>query len=495
MKAQRIQGFAASVAGVLSPFRSFAVDGAPSPCCGLHHVPTARRLAILCIACVLGISPAEAQSGAPQTPAQAPASSQNPTPSKNQPSDDIPDAPSAVQPPAPKPAPEPQTENKPASPGYENTAPSSTATQPNDNRPAPPPMPPVETVAPGSVPDAGSQGTGPRNQINPKEDLYTIAISTNLVQIPVMVKDKQGRRVDGLLPQDFTVLENGKAQKLTFFTSDPFQLSVAVLIDLGMADIALQKVNETYSALVGAFSPYDEVALYTYSSTVSRVADFTGQANRLTSVLDTMKLVRGHNNGPPVLGGPLGPQPPMINGIPVGTSGPPPVYTPPKEAHVLNDAILKAAMDLSKRERTRRKVIFVISDGRERGSNASYSEVLRVLQLQGIQVKGVVLDMGALPVYKQAEKLPHVFRQGYSNILPRYTNATGGGNVFTELSRNSIEQAYSQITSEARNQYTLGYSPKAVAGASAYRSIEVLVHRKSLDVYAKAGYYPTPPAH
>jgi VWFA-related protein len=152
-------------------------------------------------------------------------------------------------------------------------------------------------------------------------------------------------------------------------------------------------------------------------------------------------------------------------------------------------------MDLSKRERTRRKVIFVISDGRERGSAASYSDVLHVLQLQGIQVKAVVLDMGALPVYKQVEKLPHVFRQGYSDILPRYTSATGGGSVFTELSRNSIEQAYAQITSEARNQYTLGYSPKAVAGASAFRSIEVLVHRKSLDVYAKAGYYPIPSAH
>jgi hypothetical protein len=65
--------------------------------------------------------------------------------------------------------------------------------------------------------------------------------------------------------------------------------------------------------------------------------------------------------------------------------------------------------------------------------------------------------------------------------------------VFTELSRNSIETAYSQITSEARNQYTLGYTPKAVAGSSAYRSIEVLVHRKGLDVYSKAGYYPIPP--
>ena len=355
-------------------------------------------------------------------------------------------------------------------------------------------MPPVETVAPGSIPDASSQGTAPKNQINPKDDLYTISVTTNFVQIPVMVKDKRGIRVDGLLPQDFTVLENGKPQKLSYFTSDPFQLSVAMLIDLGMADVSVQKVNQTYSALVGAFSPYDEVAIYTYSSTVSQVTDFTPNQNRLTATLESMKLVRGHNNGPPVLGGPLGPQPPTVNGIPVGTSGPPPVYTPPKEAHVLNDAILRAAMDLSKRDRTRRKVIFVISDGRERGSRASYSDVLHVLELHGVQVKAVVLDEGALPVYKQVEKLPHIFRQGYSDILPKYTNATGGGSVFTELSRNSIEEAYSQITSEARNQYTLGYNPKAVGGSSAFRSIEVLVHRKNLDVYAKAGYYPIPPA-
>jgi VWFA-related protein len=339
---------------------------------------------------------------------------------------------------------------------------------------------------------SGTQTGAPRNIINPTEDLYKISVTTNFVQIPVMVKDDRGRRVEGLLPKDFTVLENGKPQKLTYFTSDPFQLSVAVLIDLGMADVAVQKVHQTYSSLVGAFSPYDEYALYTYSSTVSQVTDFTGRPEKLTAALDAMKLVRGHANGPPVLGGPLGPQPPMVNGIPVGSSGPPPVYTPPKEAHVLNDAILRAALDLSKRDRTRRKVIFVISDGRERGSQASYKDVLRLLETHGIQVKAVVLDQGALPLYKQVEKIHHVFNQGYADILPKYTNATGGGNIFTELTRNSIEEAYAQITSEARNQYTLGYTPKAIGGSSAYRSLEVEVDKSGLNIYTKAGYYPVP---
>jgi VWFA-related protein len=206
-----------------------------------------------------------------------------------------------------------------------------------------------------------------------------------------------------------------------------------------------------------------------------------------------MKLVRGHNNGPPVLGGPLGPDGPTVNGAPVGGPIIQPVNTPPREAHVLNDAILRAALDLSKRDRTRRKVIFVISDGRELGSKASYRDVLHLLETQGIQVKAVVVDSGALPLYRQVDKL-HMPRQGYSNILPKYCSATGGGQVFSELSRNAMEEAYAQITSEARNQYTLAYIPKATAGP-AYRSIEVQVDKKGLNIYNKSGYYPIPSAH
>jgi hypothetical protein len=115
-----------------------------------------------------------------------------------------------------------------------------------------------------------------------------------------------------------------------------------------------------------------------------------------------------------------------------------------------------------------------------------------VLETHGIQVKAVVVDSGALPVYRQVEKIHHLPGQGYSDILPRYVAATGGGEILPELSRNAIEDAYAQITSEARNQYTLAYSPKAVTGPATYRNIEVLVDKKGLNIYTKAGYYPVP---
>src|SRR5579872_238516 len=428
--------------------------------------------------------------------------SQNPSsPPSNAQSQDIPDAPSTVQPPPPKPAPEPeaaparpQGSEPEESPSKNSNPDSSSSTEPGQETQPPSSTPPVQTVPPGSVPAGDSEtGTGPKNQVNPTEPLYKLRVQTNFVQLPVLVKDGQGRRVYGLAPRDFTVNENGKPQELTYFTSDPFPLSVAIVLDTGMADVAFQKVNQTYASLVGAFSPYDEMALYTYSSTVSQVSDFTARTEKLTAVLDEMKLVRGRNNGPPVLGGPLGPEPPMVNGMPVGTSGPPPVITPPRESHVLNDAILRAALDLSKRPRELRKVIFMISDGRELGSRASYSQVLKVLETRDIQVQAVVVDSGALPVYKQIERL-RLKGQGYSNILPKYVYATCGGQVYSELSRNAIEDAYASITSEARNQYTLGYNPKPTTDSSAYRSIEVIVHKRGLKVLAKDGYYRIPAA-
>jgi VWFA-related protein len=420
---------------------------------------------LLALAMASPILALHAQSGG------APAQSQ--PPAKTQSAQDIPDAPSAVQPPLPKPAFPPDSANA----SQPDQGSRDSAQPPDDGKPA---LPPVETLAPGA---------SPRNQISPKDDLYKISVSTSFVQIPVMVKDSDGRRVDGLLPKDFSVTENGKPQTLSYFTSDPFQLSVAVLIDNGMPDVALQKVNQTYASLVGAFSPYDEVALYTYSSTVSQVTDFTARAEKLTAVLNEIKLVRGAS-GPPVLGGPFSGGP-TVNGAPVGGPTIQPVNTPSREAHVLNDAILRAALDLSKRDRIRRKVIFVISDGRELGSQASYRDVLKVLQTRDIQVKAVVVDSGALPVFRQVEKI-HLKGQGYSNILPKYTVATGGGAPLDELTRNAMEDAYGQITSEARNQYTLGYVPKPVTGGSPYREIEVVVFRKGLKVSAKNGYYPTP---
>jgi len=432
---------------------------------------------LIAITFALAVPVTRAQSS--QTQSQQPGVSQS-TPS-------LPDAPSAVQPPSKSPVSTfDQDEGSPS------RALGNVATSHDQESAVPPPVPAAQTLSPETTEPASSLSDNPTSSDSSKEKPYKIVVNADVVQIPVMVKNSDGRSVDGLLPKDFIVKENGEPQALTFFTSDPFPLSVAIVFDLGMADAGVQQVNGTYDSLAGAFSPYDEVSLYTYSSVVSQVIDFTGRSQRLTATLDSLKSVRGRNNGPAILGGPLGPQPMMLNGFPVGTAGPPPVLTPPKESHVLNDALLQAALDLSKRDRTRRKIIVIISDGRERGSRATYAQVVKVLQTHGIQVKAVVIDQGALPVYKELAKASPLLWGRHSNPLPRYTKATGGGTVFFALSRGAIEKAYLAMSSEARYEYTIGYIPKPVNGGGAYRNIEVIVDRKNLQVYAKDGYYPIP---
>src|SRR6266404_1434863 len=413
--------------------------------------------------------------------------------------EDIPDAPSATRPipPPEPPSPRPgaEDESQPDAPPVDNSgagvttgskelprsAPDS-AGEKADEKPAPPPMAPVRTVPAGSVPRDTETG----------QDLYTITVTTNLVLVPVTVADSQGRLVGGLLPKDFSVLESGQKQTLKFFTSDPFPLSAAVVIDTGMPDVGLKKVQETLSALQGAFSQFDEVGIYTYSSTVGRVADFTSVGKQLTATLNQVKGYSGANNGPPVTSGPLGPQGPYINGHPID-SPVTPVSTPPKVARVMNDAILLAARDLSKRDRARRKIIFIISDGREQGSTASYADTLKVLLTQNITVYAVGVEGAAIPVYDKLQRI-HLPKtgalMGYSNILPKYVNATGGGTMYAELAQADIERAYARAVGDARNQYTLGYSPKS--GIGGYREIEVQVRGLDVKVYAKHGYYPLP---
>jgi VWFA-related protein len=396
---------------------------------------------------------------------------------------DIPDAPSAVRPPQPLPTLPPAQEQPTEPPPTQPKTPS------GDLDPTAPIPFNIKTVPEG--------GATPDKPMATTDDLYRIVRNVNQVMVPVMVKDQSGKLVSGLTAKDFKVLENGTNQAMNYFTSDPFPLSAAIIFDFSMSDTAIQKVNRTFSALQGAFSQFDEIALYTYGSSVSQASDFNAVGSRLNAALNDLKQVSGRNNGPAVTSGPFGPQGATINGVPT-SPGAPIAATPPREAHVLNDAVLEAALDLGKRDKARRKIIFIISEGRELRSNAGYSDVLKVLLTNNILVYGVGVESAAIPVYGKLQKL-RIPGQGYNNILPKYASATGG-EVLNEFSKEDIESVYAKVIGDARNQYTLGYATKSTP-SSVYRQIEVKVAKPDcadysapcIRVYARDGYYPLPP--
>lgn len=355
------------------------------------------------------------------------------------------------------------------------------------------PLPQVTPLSPEEMPPDAPPG--------PREQLFKLSTEVSFVTVPVTVKDANGLLVQGLRRDDFAVYEDGQQQNITFFTSDPFPLSVAVVLATSMPNSEWNKIKDTLSALVGAFSQYDEVALYTYGNTVSRVQDFTTvSAEKLGQTMRVVKMRSGNGLGPPVVGGSMAGYPtPSVNGRGLDPTLPNAnIPTMPKESFVLNDAILQAAQDLGRRDQENRsrgipptrKVLFVVSDGRELGSNTSYNEVLKVLLTRQISVYAVAVATG-IPGYSSAQRL-RIPGFGYGDVLPKYASATGG-QAFSEASPRAMEEAYSRITEEARNQYTIGYRTRSTP-SSMFRRVEVRVHRPNLRVYSRDGYYPLPPS-
>src|SRR5262245_12699494 len=91
---------------------------------------------------------------------------------------------------------------------------------------------------------------------------FQIRTRVDLVVVPVTVKGHNDELISGLQKEDFIILEDGQKQSITNFTIDPVPLSAVVLVDTGVGPDSLLKVQQTFPALAGAFSEFDEVAVY-----------------------------------------------------------------------------------------------------------------------------------------------------------------------------------------------------------------------------------------
>lgn len=353
---------------------------------------------------------------------------------------------------------------------------------------AAPPTTPKEQVPAGPPPEVVSaQELGPILQLN-----------VTYVTVPTTVKDKKGNLVAGLTWRDFRVFENGSYQPLKVFSVDPMPLSIAFVIDQSLTSDVMARVNDSMGAIQGALTPYDEIAVFSYANgSQYRSEGFTGAQSARVPFVFSMTKQAGSEELIPINSGVMAgcnvhvngncADPNLQPGRSAGSSSG--VITIPKEIHTLNDAILAAAKELSVRPKGRRRIIYVISDGKEAGSKAKYSEVVRYLLTNNIAVWGTLVGDSARwgEGYLSRFHLPF---QMYDNLLTKYIYTTGG-EPDSEGSLNGIEKSYAKIAEEARNQYTLVYQTHELAYDSKYRKIEVRVERPDVEVNAKSGYWPS----
>ena len=323
-----------------------------------------------------------------------------------------------------------------------------------------------------------------------------IIARVNRVPVPFTVKDSKGNLVAGIQAKEVQVYENGVMQNIVRFTTDAVPLSVALVIDQSMTYDNENRLNAALGALQGAFTPYDEIAVFKYNNGPNMVTDFTGaQSARLTQAVDDSK---GSGRDPLLAGSLSGPmaQTTVINNQNFdpntasqrGSSGI--VLNPPREVHTLNDAIMAAAKALSNRPSERRRVIYVISDGKEYGSKAKTKDVITYLQTNQIEVDGTLVGDSSLPVVGYLDRL-HLPLTMRDDVLPVYANATGG-TFDAEFRTRSIEESFARIASEVRNRYTVDFNSQLSPFDAKFRKLEVRVLRPGLTVIAKQGYYPTP---
>jgi VWFA-related protein len=326
---------------------------------------------------------------------------------------------------------------------------------------------------------------------------FTLRVQTNFVEIPFTVKDNKGKLVPGIQAREIRVYENNVRQQLSLFTTDAFPLSVALVIDQSLDFSVMAQVNNSLAALQGAFTPYDEIALFTYNNGPRLVTDFTsGPSARLTQALERSKTTGREMNYIP--GGGLSQNINTNNGadsyIDPNTNsshgksivG---IQNLPREPHTLNDAILAAATLLAKSPAGRRRIVYVISDGKEYGSTAKFSQVVKYLNQNKIAVFGTLVGDSSLPVIGFLDRM-HLPLMMRDNQLAAYAYDTGG-NFDGEFRQRGIETSFAKIASEVRNQYTIGYYTHEPFIDGKYRPIEVKVLRPNLSVLAKKGYYPT----
>jgi VWFA-related protein len=343
-------------------------------------------------------------------------------------------------------------------------------------------------------------------QLPPRDSPAKFKVQVALVNTPVTVRDGRGDMVHDLEARDFHITDNGVAQQISHFDLGGDPISMVILLETS-SRIAplLPEVRKTGILFTQpVMGPTGEAAVVGFNDSVDKLQDFTANADLIENTIAQLGQ---------------------------GTSG-----------SKLYDAMAAGVEMLSGRPQAtadkpgRRRVLMILSEATDAGSEAKLGEVLRQAQLANVTIYSVGLSTtraelqakprdtrpqitppGTFPLPPQpgtpqtptSEEnrygnidlmaaavwaVQHIHDQVKDHALEVAATATGGTHLSTFKDR-SIEKAIDEIGGELHSQYTISYTPTG-SDAAGYHEIKVNVLRhdaKKLKVRARPGYYLATP--
>lgn len=267
------------------------------------------------------------------------------------------------------------------------------------------------------------------------------------VHLTVVVRDATGHLVSNLKPDDFTVLENGRPQRVQLFgrAVEPGQEDTLAL-DLGL-------LMDTSASMLQQLKLSQEAAV--------RFLESIPRARDLVTIFfdDDIRLSRYNSEN----------QQGLFERIAEAKGG---------GDTALYDAI---SVYLSRvQDATGRKVLVLFTDGEDTRSALSLGECLQLIRSSGVTIYPIAFTTGFTPGSARGLRS--------KSVLEEMAAVTGGA-VFTPRSSKDLAAIYERILQELQAQYVLGYVSDDPARDGKFRRLKVDVPGKGLRVRHRAGYF------
>src|SRR5260370_6799805 len=360
--------------------------------------------------------------------------------------------------------------------------------------------------APAQAPSGPlSPKPGTNVQQPPKDTQANLKVQVALVNMPVTVHNSRGDMVHDLEAGNFRISDNGVAQQISHFDLGGDPISMVILIETSsrIAPLlpAMTKTGILFTQTVMAST--GEAAVVGFNDSVDKLQDFTANADLIENTIARLGS---------------------------GTSG-----SKLYDAMAVGVEMLSGRPQATAEKPGRRRVLMILSQATDVGSEAKLGEVLRQAQLANVTIYSVGLsttsaELRAKPKDTRPQVTPpgtypmpplpgtvqtptseenrygnidlmalavwavqHIHDQVKDHALEVAATATGGAHLATFKDR-SIEKAIDEIGGELHSQYTLSYTPTG-SDASGYHEIRASLLRndaKNLQVRTRPSYFLAP---